>query len=33
MNNPHPKAVYAPVAQEDNRNLPQASLPGGRGRH
>jgi hypothetical protein len=26
MNNPHPKAVSAPAAPEDNRNLPQASL-------
>jgi hypothetical protein len=26
MNNSHPKAVFAPAAPEDNRNLPQASL-------
>jgi hypothetical protein len=26
MNNPHPKAVSAPAAPEDNHNLPQASL-------
>jgi hypothetical protein len=26
MNNPHLKAVFAPAAPEDNRNLPQASL-------
>jgi hypothetical protein len=26
MNNPHPKAVSAPAAPEDNRNLPQALL-------
>jgi hypothetical protein len=26
MNNLHPKAVSAPAAPEDNRNLPQASL-------
>jgi hypothetical protein len=26
MNNPHPKAVSAPAAPEDNSNLPQASL-------
>ena len=25
MNNPHPKAVSAPAALEDNRNFPQAN--------